>query len=199
MRSYEAARSLFSFFEFLSWCVIVLGVVLTLGGFAAAGQIGRGFGGGPAMVTYVAAFAPGASLTFAGFMGLVFCQIGRAGVDSAEYSQQMLKVARDQLEVSRQSLRAPSTPPNSFAATAKSTAESDPPVARHAPKRQHATRSSEPKLTASGPQTFRYRTKDIQVENGKFLYNGIAFDSREKAERYIDTFAGPSLPKPDSA
>ena len=39
-----------------------------------------------------------------GFYGLALVQMGRAGVDSAEYSQQSLEVARQQLEVSREVL-----------------------------------------------------------------------------------------------
>ena len=105
MRSYEAARTYFSILSFISWCVILLGVVVVLVGFGAASQMSRGFGGTPSGLALLSAVVPGAGLAFAGFMGLVFAQIGRAGVDTAEYSQQSLKVARDALEVSRHSLQ----------------------------------------------------------------------------------------------
>ncbi len=49
--------------------------------------------------------APGIILAMLGFFGLALVQMGRANVDSAEYGQQALQVARDQLDVSRQSLQ----------------------------------------------------------------------------------------------
>ena len=149
-------------------------------------------------IVILLAMFPGFAVSFIGFLGLALVQIGRAGVDSAEYSQQTLKVARDQLEVSRQALRSPNTTPTSFAATVNPNSASDPPFSRYAPDGQQATQKNEPRITTSAPRTFRYRSKDIQIENGKYLYNGITFDTREKAERYIDTFAGPGLPNPDT-
>ena len=102
MRSYEAARAYYSFFGFLSWCVIVLGAIVALGALTALGQMSRSFGGSSAIG--LAGLIPGIAIMFAGFLGLVTVQIGRAGVDTAEYTQQMLAIARDQLQVSRQGL-----------------------------------------------------------------------------------------------
>lgn len=105
MRSYEAARGYFSVMAFFAWCVIALGTVAVLIGLGAAGQMGRGFGMGPSPAAVIATIIPGAALAFAGFLGLVFCQMGRAGVDTAEYAQQSLKIARESLEISKQSLK----------------------------------------------------------------------------------------------
>jgi len=113
MRSYEAARSYFNFLGVLSRGVIAIGAIVALFSIVAAGQISQGFGGGG--MAGLAGILPAAVIMFTGFMGLVIVQIGRAGVDTAEYTQQMLKIARDQLEVSRQALRGPNAPANSFA------------------------------------------------------------------------------------
>ncbi|GGD35189.1 hypothetical protein [Sinisalibacter lacisalsi] len=113
MRSYEAARTYFSILEILSWCVIAAGGIVAVVAMAALEEMSRGFGG--SSIAGLAGIVPGLGLMFSGFIGLVLTQIGRAGVDSAEYSQQMLKIARDQLEVSRQALRGPNAPANSFA------------------------------------------------------------------------------------
>jgi hypothetical protein len=98
MRSYEAARSLFSFLAFVAWMVIIAGVLIALIG-AKGASIYGGAGAG------LLAAMPGIGIAMMGFLQLAFVQIGRAGVDTAEYTQQMLKISRDQLEVSQQSLK----------------------------------------------------------------------------------------------
>lgn len=101
MRSYEAARGLFSFLGFMSWAVIIIGALLAFSG----GTIGgTGFGRNSGGMTALLGAAPGIILAMLGFYGLALVQMGRAGVDSAEYSQQSLEVARQQLEVSREVL-----------------------------------------------------------------------------------------------
>ncbi len=39
-----------------------------------------------------------------------------------------------------------------------------------------------------------YSGKEIHIENGKALYNGISFDTLGKAKDYIDNFASKKLP-----
>jgi hypothetical protein len=101
MRSYEAARNLFSFLALCSWAVIVLGGIVAFSGGTIAGT---GFGRGASGMSALIGAAPGIILAMIGFYGLALVQMGRAGVDSAEYSQQALDVARKQLEVSQQAL-----------------------------------------------------------------------------------------------
>ncbi|MFC6639909.1 hypothetical protein GV827_16020 [Sulfitobacter sp. JBTF-M27] len=103
MRSYQAARTFFSILGFLSWCIIVLGAIVALFGIAAAGQTSRGFAG-PAVAGLVM-LPLGIVIMFLGFLGLVFVQSGRANVDTAELTQQGLKIAREQLEISKQALK----------------------------------------------------------------------------------------------
>ena len=102
MRSYEAARSMFAFLSFLSWVVIILGGFAALFGGAAASEMMRS---GDQFIGFMVGAIPGLILALLGFFGLVFAQIGRAGVDTAEYGQQSLQISREQLEVSRQALR----------------------------------------------------------------------------------------------
>ena len=97
MRSYETARSLFSFLGFCAWSVVVIGVLVALAGAEGGSRYG-GAGAG------LLAMAPGFGIAILGLILVAFVQMGRANVDTAEYTQQMLKIARDQLEVSRQSL-----------------------------------------------------------------------------------------------
>jgi len=103
MKSYSAARGMFGFLEFLSWFGIIIGAIIALVAAGGVSQV-RGFGNTSGVGMMMLAAAPGIGMALSGFFGLVFVQIGRAGVDTAEYSQQMLKVARDQLAVSNQML-----------------------------------------------------------------------------------------------
>ncbi|MEM9270977.1 MAG: hypothetical protein AAGA78_18815, partial [Pseudomonadota bacterium] len=96
MRSYEAARGYFSFLSFISWAAIIGGGILALVAISAAGSQ-------PGALALLAGL-PGALLAFAGFFGLIFVQSSRASVDSAEYAQQALQVARDQLAISQEML-----------------------------------------------------------------------------------------------
>lgn len=100
MRSYEAARSLYSFLGFCSWMVIIVGGIIAFGGATATSAFARNAG----PIQAILAAAPGIIISVVGFYGLAIVQLGRAGVDSAEYAQQALQVSRDQLEVSRQVL-----------------------------------------------------------------------------------------------
>lgn len=111
MRSYEASRTIFGLVEALAWLgVIAGGFMFTIGMSAIFGN--RGFGGQIGMILMI----PGVIFLVFGFLTIVMVQTARAGVDTAELTGQMLKVARDQLEVSRQSLREGETLRASFEA-----------------------------------------------------------------------------------
>lgn len=113
MRSYEAARSLFSFLGFCSWAVIFLGAVLA---FSGGTIIGTGMGRNASGLSALMGAAPGFILAMLGFYGLALVQMGRAGVDSAEYAQQSLDVSRQQLEISKQVVEQGATLAVSYAA-----------------------------------------------------------------------------------
>ena len=111
MRSYEAARNLFSFLTFCAWSVVALGVIVALMSAENASRYGD-------LATFMA-MIPGVGVGMAGLIMIAFVQMGRAGVDTAEYTQQMLKISRDQLEVSRQALSAKTEQPKAFSAAPK--------------------------------------------------------------------------------
>jgi uncharacterized membrane protein len=101
MRSYHAARAVFTLFSTLAWILILVGIVAVFGGFSAGRQINPY---NPDLGVALVA-VPGALVSIFGFVMLVLAQMGRAGVDTAEYSQQMLKASRDHMEVSQQLVR----------------------------------------------------------------------------------------------
>jgi hypothetical protein len=101
MRSYEAARGLFTLIAGVAWLMIIGGVILVFVGLEGANDRGRYV----SEIALIMAAAPGVAVTLVGALTLAMTQMGRATVDTAEYSQQMLQLSRENLEVSRQSLR----------------------------------------------------------------------------------------------
>ena len=105
MRSYEAARGLFSFMALVGWIIVAGGVIAAFVGVSVGSEMGRygyGRGPGPEVLLFM---LPGVGIGIVGVITLALSQMGRAGVDTAEYSQQMLQISRESLDVSRQSLR----------------------------------------------------------------------------------------------
>ena len=185
MRSYEVARKLLSFLEFCAWFVVVIGVVIAIIGAGGGSRFG-GAGAG------LLAMAPGIGIGMAGLILVAFVQMARATVDTAEYSQQMLKISRDQLEVSKQGLKQQSVVPQTFAAAAQTESAQE-------PKNSFANQSDntspqgrmvgnlEPEQPAD--QSAIYRGKTIRNQEGKFIYKGIRFDTLLAAKEHIDTLA----------
>jgi hypothetical protein len=101
MRSYGVARGLFSLLSALAWVMIVGGAFAAFAGFDYGAQMRSP----NPLVMAITMGTPGVALFFFGFIMLATSQLGRASVDTAEYSQQMLQTARDHMEVSKQVLR----------------------------------------------------------------------------------------------
>ena len=182
MRSYEAARSLFSFLAFIAWSVIVIGVLVALASATGASRYGGGAAGLIAMV-------PGIGIGITGFILVAFVQMGRATVDTAEYTQQMLKLSRDQLEVSKQSLKLQNTAPQTLTAvTQKESAQGS----KNSFANQLSTTSpteGEPKgskMVQPPAEGIVYQGRTIAVVDGSFHFAKMSFATLEKAQSYID-------------
>ena len=172
--------------------------------FGAASAANRGFGGG----TEIFAAMPGIVIGIISLFGVALTQNGRATVDSAEYGQQMLKVARDQLEVSKQSLKQGNGLENSFADLAKrlsATSETGT-TETGANGVSYADQLSPIATTASNPvmpekpivtdDTLTYRGQTATLIEHKWHLNGIGFSSQEKLIEYIDNFRKQPIAKP---
>lgn len=101
MRSYQAARGLFSFLSVLAWLIIIGGILIAFMGL----RFGSEFNPRNPDAGVILALVSGALVAVIGFIMLAMSQVGRSTVDTAEYGQQMLQLARESLDVSRQSLR----------------------------------------------------------------------------------------------
>ena len=180
MRSYEAARSLFSFLAFCAWSVVAIGGVIALIGVTSMSSYAGGAAGLLAMV-------PGIGIVLAGLLLVAFVQIGRANVDTAEYTQQMLKISRDQLDVSKQSLKQGDTFQKSYA-NLNAEATNTPKDEGYANATLEANKAakSKPEAVKQIEQKIAYRGYSILAKDDKFRVNKAVFEKIEFAKEHID-------------
>lgn len=164
MKSYEVARKFFSFFEVVGWIGVGLGVLVGVAVAEKAGASGLIFG---------------AVLSIASLFSIVILQVGRATVDTAEYSQQMLKIMRDQQVRSRHGLAMHADPAST-------------PVAHDAP----GTKAGHDADVGLEGIAETYKGVDIRYskkETGYFVGSGLDkknFASIERARAYVDRESG---------
>ncbi len=180
MRSYEAARSLFSFLGFCAWSVIVLGGLVAM---VAGGAVSNGFGGSPSGLQVMLAAIPGLTLALIGFLMLAQVQVGRTSVDTAEYSQQTLDVSRKQLEVSKQALELNRSRAASYEGRMPVTASSE--AVNEAGSA--ASYSNEPAsdMGATKQASEPPAKNEIVYKDGKYFVGVNSFLSRVDAARYL--------------
>lgn len=195
MRSYETARKHFSALEIFSWCVVAAGVLTALGG-AGMGSQANFLGGRSGGMALLAAL-PGLRLAFLGYLGVIGAQIGRAGVDSAEYGQQALAVAREQLAISRNAaIREKGPSASSFAEAvgakteASKSATSQPSFANRIEQQESSSENDQ--------LDWDYRGKRIhRTENG-FLLEGQTFTTLDAAKEAVDRESRPQITQRDN-
>jgi hypothetical protein len=190
MKSYEAARTYFSILGFIAWAVIATGGIVALISIVTVGA--KGLDSGGSALASLAGILSAAAIMFTGFMGLVVVQIGRAGVDTAEYTQQMLKLSRDQLEVSRQALAAGRSAAQSFsdaqpeASTPQvSWRDQDPFSAGRSPA-EAVPNVQLRSLVAKQTEVMNHKGVAIEFRDDLFWIGDTSFINRNGAERYID-------------
>ncbi|AUH34656.1 hypothetical protein [Paracoccus tegillarcae] len=159
MQSYAAARSLFSFLTFIAWCTIIGGALIFIMAIAFLSQFNSSF---PAMIS---AAIPGIGICLFGFLALVMVQIGRASVDSAEFGQQSLQVARDQLAFAKQVHHGAVSEPTTTQAASPS--------------------SSAPSQHQNGSVTY-YSTVIAANTDGTYLAKDKTFPTLEAAKKHVD-------------
>lgn len=198
MRSYEMARGLFSFLEFTAGLMVVAGVIIAIVGADAVSKYGSD-------IAMFWAAVPGLTIAFSGLISVAFIQAARAVVDTAEYTQQMLQVSRNQLDVSRQALKENATPKGFEAPKEK--------PAKETPKSAFAEGLSDSKSDTSDPQIsdqsekleytpidagngvtqlnadatqLGYGGQVIHISDGVFSLDGNKFETLDAVQDYID-------------
>ena len=199
MRSYETSRTLFGTLEFLCWAAIVVGGIMLVLGISALADARDGIGPQAFLAL------PGFILPVAGLIGVVLVQTARAAVDTAELTGQILRVSRDQLEVSKQSLRQSEALEKGFEAL-KSSRPMEAPKADFATMQAamagsadaasgfSSARSVPPPATspeAPSVEILDYSGRQIFRRAGKFLIDGKEFDALALAQGYIDGLKRP--------
>ncbi len=172
MRSYHAARSLFSFLSFVAWALIVIGGLMAIVGAEASQNM---FRGGSALIGAL----PGTFIAAFGLLMLAVTQNARASVDTAEYTQQMLKVARDQLQISQQSLKAHHT-------TLKSFAELTPTPSGEPEKTTSFTQVADTDPKSANTHSTHTAPLKIDQRDGRFYVGAIEFQNLEMAREYLE-------------
>jgi len=167
MRSYEAARRICSFLENIGWLAVVGGVILA---FVLAESVSSYARPGAAF----AAAIPGIVFSVIGLFCVGGVQGWRSSVDTAEYTQQMLKIARDQLEVSRQSLRGNKTEALSFGDTVENETSSSGPSfadmsATGASNSTEQSRDTEPEARPIAPPERPAMNQELSFQGRKLI------------------------------
>jgi len=185
MRSYEAARTLFGFLAFCAWSVVVIGLISAMVTGTAVSQYAGSNAG-------FAAAIPGIGLAITGLLLLAFVQMGRASVDTAEYTQQMLKISRDQLEVSRQVLNQGNSSTSGFAGTIKKAK----PSLRHSmyARTDQATNIANAH-DSDAEREIQHNGFTIQDMGNCFQVDSRPFERIEHAKNYIDNILVPERDK----
>jgi len=170
LRSYGTVRGIFSFLEFVGWSVVAIGIIV---GFTLSGTAGRYASGGETFMLFLL----GASSSLVGLFFVGCVQHWRAGVDSAEYGQQMLKIARDQLTVSKQGLKAQNAETRSY-----SSQISD----EHAPEKGSKRRALKAASHSASQEPNEHRGQKIFRVGGSHRAVGDIFRSHKEAVAAID-------------
>lgn len=179
MRSYATARRSFSFLETFARVLVGVGCLSLIPVFMALELRGA--------VALLGAI-PGVGIIAMGFFGIAYVQTARAAVDSAEYAQQSLSLAREQHEISKQMLR--------MAQTSQPGATYAPPTEPEALK-DNSFDTAEPTPVAAPPMPalpvvkgelmlHEYGGIKIEEQDGVFLIEDKSYNSLIDAKLAVD-------------
>lgn len=178
MRSYNAARRQFDGMELLAKLIMLFGAVI-----AATAAYGVSEFSGQNIIATAMAALPGLGIAAVGLFVQVHAQTSRAAVDSAEYAQQALKVARDQFELSKEMFayeKARAPVPARFSETPPADISID----------TEATRTAPPGAPTT---TTRHFGRIIQHAADGYYVDGLRFPSLDEAKSSISEDLGKAM------
>lgn len=194
MRDYTTARSLFGLLQFIGWSVVVIGAIVALVGLTGAASMRNSIGG----LLALTAITPGLSLALAGLLLVAFVEIGRAGIDTAQNTQEILTVAKEQLhfyKVRPASSSNRAAIASAAGASAKAPAEAAPAAAAEPrPTPANAARAigyaqTEHKTAAAVEESVTrhvHRGIEIRQDGTNYLVGDRSFTSAWAAREHID-------------
>jgi hypothetical protein len=197
-RSYETARAVFSILEFVAWTAVVVGIIVA---FAGASATGSSFGRNPGLGVLFLAALPGIALSVVGLIAAAIVQSSRAGADAAEMTGHMLKIAEEQLKVSKEANKASYSPSTSFDQSGSSSRKPTPlpPGSQQTTDRPAATATSfdravaqsvEPTVSAKASTlgAIEYRGLTIRRTGEGFQVGDLTFPALGPARAYIEDY-----------
>lgn len=101
-RSYATARSVLSFMELVGWAVAGLGALAALVGLSSGGMMSSLYGDPPMAARLISA-VPGMIAFLGGIFAVSYAQTGRAGVDTAEMTRELLTLTKSGASVGGES------------------------------------------------------------------------------------------------
>lgn len=172
MHEYRTARTIFGFMEFVSWALVVIGVIVFLAGMSGGASMSRSFGG--SSLGALTGALPGIFLTIVGIMCVMLVQVGRATVDTAEMTGKLLKNSNEELKLlkSQGARVAPDARPAGAAKTGPS---------RDSPASHEASNLGE-----TNPSVVKHRGQRIDVAVDGVFVGRERFASIDDAKVHID-------------
>ena len=185
MHEYKTARSVFGFAEFCGWAIVVVGVIAVLVGFGGGSAFGRS-------EAAILGAIPGLFLVIVGLLAVVFVQIGRAAVDTAEMTGKLLINSNEELKI----LRAQQAP-QGFAAPSRGTANPTQPTLKEPAKTaSDMGQRTEPSVSATpsappadGARHIEHWGSKIALTDGKAYVDGMKFETVELAKSHVQNKA----------
>ncbi len=101
MHEYKTARILFAFGEAIAWVIVAAGVITLLTGLVGGMAMEDSFTGGRTRGFGLLGLYPGLIVTSIGIFLVMCVQIGRATINTAANTGQILLVAREQLQITK--------------------------------------------------------------------------------------------------
>ena len=200
MRSYAIARFWHSILELAGWVILIVGLIQTVVIARTVSIYPFEYGLSQGLAQFVGA-VPGLLTAFLGLCIIAVSQACRAAVDTAEYTQHMLKISRDQIEYSKAAVRhgkqlgatlegllkmqgVPDKPDVSQGSKARLTPEGDRPAVPLITS-QNLGRDGV-RLVAETTETTEHKGHKIEYRDEAYHVAGIAFSTLAKAKNWVE-------------
>lgn len=183
MREYTTARTIFGILEFIAWAAVIGGVIFALVGASATTGFSRSSAG-------LLGALPGMWIAFVGILAVATVQFFRAGVDTAEMTGKMLKIAEQQLKIAKgesvadfSSISTSKAGPKSASGTGTATMTSSV-LGPGQDQNGGATHAATPEIEV--PSKIAYKSHQIERTGDEIRVGPLTFATLEEARSHID-------------
>ena len=117
---YGTARSVLGLLEAVGWTMVVFGLLVALIGFSSGGLLGGISSQTPFFLRILAAL-PGLGIAVTGLFMVVYGQVGRAQLHTAEYARESLRLMKENRDQGSQADRSATLPEDALSEEVKET------------------------------------------------------------------------------